>query len=235
MSKGIIYLMPSPLGEGGEHAIAPYLLQRIENCSYIISERGKTTRAQLKILLPNLALEKITFLELPKHQPAQSIEVLLAPALKGNDICLFSEAGCPGIADPGAEVVKLAHHLQIRVVPMVGPSSILLALMASGLNGQRFTFMGYLPVKKPELVAQLKVMLLEMSKNATTFLFIETPYRNEACLDALLQNLPDNTRLCIAADLTLPDEFISTRTIQQWKKTGFPNIHKKPALFLIGQ
>jgi 16S rRNA (cytidine1402-2'-O)-methyltransferase len=107
--------------------------------------------------------------------------------------------------------------------------------MASGLNGQRFTFMGYLPVKKPELVAQLKVMLIEMSKNATTFLFIETPYRNEACLDVLLQNLPDNTRLCIAADLTLPEEFISTRTIQQWKKTGFPNIHKKPALFLIGQ
>ncbi|MDP4581647.1 MAG: SAM-dependent methyltransferase, partial [Saprospiraceae bacterium] len=107
MSKGIIYLMPSPLGEGGEHAIAPYLLQRIENCSYIISERGKTTRAHLKILLPNLALEKITFMELPKHHPAQAIEVLLEPALKGNDICLFSEAGCPGIADPGAEVVKL--------------------------------------------------------------------------------------------------------------------------------
>ena len=107
MSKGIIYIMPSPLGEGGEHAIAPYLLQRIENCSYIISERGKTTRAHLKILLPNLALEKITFMELPKHQPAQSIEVLLAPALTVNDICLFSEAGCPCIPEHRAEMVNL--------------------------------------------------------------------------------------------------------------------------------
>jgi 16S rRNA (cytidine1402-2'-O)-methyltransferase len=235
MSKGILYLMPSPLGEGGEYAIAPYLLQKIETCSYILSERGKTTRAQLKILLPALVLDKISFMELPKHQPNQSIDILLAPALKGNDICLFSEAGCPGIADPGAEIVKLAHHLGIKVVPMVGPSSILLALMASGLNGQRFTFMGYLPVKKPELVTQLKIMLTEISKNATTFLFIETPYRNEACLDVLLHHLPDTIRLCIASDLTLPDEFIATRTINQWKKTGFPSIHKKPALFLIGQ
>jgi 16S rRNA (cytidine1402-2'-O)-methyltransferase len=235
MSKGIIYLMPSPLGEGGEHAIAPYLLKIIENCSYIISERGKTTRAQLKILLPNLALEKITFTELPKHQQGQSIEILLEPTLKGYDICLFSEAGCPGIADPGAEVVKLAHSLGIKVVPMVGPSAILLALMASGLNGQRFTFLGYLPVKKPELVAQLKVMLIEISKNTTTFLFIETPYRNEAFLAVLLNHLPDNIRLCIAVDITLPDEFIVTKTIYQWKKTGLPAIHKKPALFLIGQ
>ncbi|MBU6168520.1 MAG: SAM-dependent methyltransferase [Bacteroidetes bacterium] len=235
MSKGILYLMPAPLGEGGEYTIAPYLLRIIESGTHIISERGKTTRAQLKILLPGLALENITFMELPKHQPSESIEILLEPALKGNDILLFSEAGCPGVADPGAEVVRLAHRLNIKVVPMVGPSSILLALMASGLNGQRFTFMGYLPVKKPELVAQLKVMLTEMIKYGTTFLFIETPYRNEACLDVLLHQLPDNIRLCIAADLTLPGEFISTRTIQQWKKAGFPNIHKKPALFLIGQ
>lgn len=235
MNKGNLYLMPSPLGAGGEHTIAPYLLQKIETCSFILSERGKTTRAQLKILLPNLALEKITFMELPKHQPNQSIEILLEPALKGFDICLFSEAGCPGIADPGAEVVKLAHQLGIKVVPMVGPSSILLSLMASGLNGQRFTFLGYLPVKKPDLVVQLKVILTEISKNATTFLFIETPYRNESCLAVLLNHLPDNIRLCIAADITLPDEFIETKTIYQWKKSGLPPIHKKPAMFLIGQ
>jgi 16S rRNA (cytidine1402-2'-O)-methyltransferase len=235
MSKGKLYLMPAPLGEGGEYTIAPYLLKKIENSTFIIAEKGKTTRAHLKILLPQLSLEKITFTELPKHQPGASLEILLEPALKGNDIFLFSEAGCPGIADPGAEVVRLAHHLNIKVVPLVGPSSLLLALMASGMNGQRFTFMGYLPVKKPALIAQLKSMVSELVKNNTTFLFIETPYRNLACMEVLLHQLPASIRLCIAVNLTLPDEFISTRTIQQWKKTGFPDIHKKPAIFLIGQ
>jgi 16S rRNA (cytidine1402-2'-O)-methyltransferase len=207
----------------------------MKTCAYILSERGKTTRAQLKTLLPDLVLEKITFSELPKHQPTQSSAFLLEPALQGFDICLFSEAGCPGIADPGAEIVKLAHESGIKVVPMVGPSSLYLSLMASGLNGQRFTFVGYLPVKKPELIAQLKSMVAEIAKNGTTFLFIETPYRNESCLTVLLQQVPDDIRLCIAAELTLPGEYIETKTLRQWKKTELPKIHKKPAIFLIGR
>lgn len=170
---------------------------------------------------------------LDKHNEQQDTEPLLAPLREGYPIGLLSDAGCPGVADPGARVVSAAHRAGIEVIPMIGPSSLLLALMASGLEGQRFCFHGYLPIDKGERAK--KIIRLEESavSRKETQLFIETPYRNNGLITDLLQQLRGDTRLCIAADLTLPTQFIRTKKIKEWKKQ-VPDLHKRPAVFLLG-
>ncbi|MFT5833081.1 MAG: 16S rRNA (cytidine1402-2'-O)-methyltransferase [Cognaticolwellia sp.] len=232
MKKGKLYLIPTTLGDDALHTIPSYVVNVIQEVEEYIVERSKTARRFLKAAGIDKPLNTITIHELDKHNAKNYIDEYLQNALKGKDIGLLSEAGCPGVADPGAEVVALAHQKGIEVVPLVGPSSILLALMASGMNGQQFTFYGYLPPKTPERTRALKK--LEQSAPRVTSIFIETPYRNQQMIESMLNNLSPNTRLCIAADITLPTEYIITKTVSEWKKTTIPNLHKRPTIFLIG-
>lgn len=230
--KGKIYLIPTTLGEDVLHTIPPYVIQEVRRIETYIAERAKTARHFLKAVEIGKPLNMITVFELDKHNPKEGIEAFIQPALDGQDIGLLSEAGCPGVADPGAEVVSLAHRKGIEIVPLVGPSSILLALMASGMNGQSFTFHGYLPPKTGERTQALRK--LEQKAPRTTSIFIETPYRNQQMIETVIKTLHPQTRFCIAADLTLPTEYIVTKTIAEWKKTTIPNLHKRPSIFLIG-
>ena len=173
------------------------------------------------------------FATLNEHTAANELTELLAPLLAGEDVGIISEAGCPGIADPGAELVSLAHRHGIRVVPLVGPSSILLALMASGLNGQRFAFHGYLPIPEAERNKAIAALEAESARYHQTQLFIETPYRNEKLFSALLAHCRPQTLLCVASDITLPHEQIRTRPIAQWKSQPAPQLNKRPSLFLL--
>jgi len=232
MKKGKLYLIPTTLGENAIQTIPPYVVEVIQHVEEDISERAKTARRFLKAANIGKPLNTITVHELDKHNPTNYLNEFLQNALTGKDIGLLSEAGCPGVADPGAEVVALAHKKGIEVVPLVGPSSILLALMASGMNGQMFTFNGYLPPKTPERTRALKK--LEQLAPRTTSIFIETPYRNQQMIETILKTLQPHSRLCIAADITLESEYILTKTIKEWRKTKIPNLHKRPAIFLIG-
>ena len=230
--KGKLYLIPTTLGDDALHTIPTYVVHEIQRIEIYIGERAKTARRFLKAAGIGKALSSITVHELDKHNPVNGISEFLQPALEGYDIGLLSEAGCPGVADPGAEVVSLAHRKGIDVVPLVGPSSILLALMASGMNGQSFTFHGYLPPKVGDRTHALRK--LEQKAPRTTSIFIETPYRNQQMIETVLKTLHPQTRFCIAADLTLETEYIATKTIAAWQKTSIPNLHKRPAIFLIG-
>ena len=232
MKKGKLYLIPTTLGEDAIQTIPPYVVEIIQEVEEYIAERAKTARRFLKEANINKPLNEITVHELDKHNPTNYLSEFLENALTGTDIGLLSEAGCPGVADPGAEVVALAHKKGIEVVPLVGPSSILLALMASGMNGQMFTFHGYLPPKTPDRNRSLKK--LEQLAPRTTTIFIETPYRNQQMIETILKTLQPHSRLCIAADLTLESEYVITKTVAEWRKTNIPNLHKRPAIFLIG-
>jgi 16S rRNA (cytidine1402-2'-O)-methyltransferase len=171
--------------------------------------------------------------ELNEHTRPAELDRLLLPLRAGHDVGLLSEAGCPAVADPGADLVALAQRENIRVVPLIGPSSLLLALMASGLNGQRFAFQGYLPAKDGERTKMLRDLEAESRKRQQTQLFIETPYRNRAMFDAILQACQGNTRLCVATDLSLPGESVRTRTIAEWKKQTPPDVERRPTVFLL--
>ena len=234
MEKGKLYLIPVPLGEGVNFTLPEYLVRQLHRLDVFIVERAKTARRFIKSTGPLRPISHLRIFELDKHDPGSGIRDFLVPALEGQDIGLLSEAGCPGVADPGALVVRSAHQLGLEVVPLVGPSSIVLALMASGLNGQNFCFRGYLPPKKPELTSKLKWLEQQALHHEQTQIFIETPYRNQALITEALRALSPRTRFSIAANLTLPDQFISTRTVKQWQQNPPPNLHKKPAIFLIG-
>ena len=233
MPPGKLILIPAPLGEGGEQVMPEYVLTEIHQLRYLIAERAKTARAYLKSVRYPIPFSELEIFELNKRTPPEELPQMLEPLRNGHNLGLLSEAGCPGVADPGAVIVEQAHQEGISVVPLVGPSSILLALMGSGMNGQRFCFHGYLSPKKPELSRQLKKLEQESSRLDQTQLFIETPYRNQAFMETALQSLQGKTRVGIAADLTLPTEYVRTQTVQQWKKRGWPNLHKRPAIFLI--
>ena len=233
--KGKLYLLPITLGEDTLFALPQYLLDRIHNLDTFIVERAKTARRFIKTTHPPYPISDLKVFELDKHEPQKEIKNYLQAALSGKDIGLMSEAGCPGVADPGALVVKKAHDLGIEVVPLVGPSSILLALMASGMNGQQFAFNGYLPVKKPELVKALKRIEQQALRFHQTQIFIETPYRNQALIEQILGVLNTNTLFCIATDINLPTQYIRTASIHQWKNIEMPNLHKRPTVFLIGK
>jgi 16S rRNA (cytidine1402-2'-O)-methyltransferase len=199
---------------------------------YFIAENAKTARLFLKQIGTPIPLQEISIQTLKPDTPAQDILAWLKSVPPDQDLGLVSEAGCPAVADPGAQVVAQAHRLGIRVVPWVGPSSIMLGLMASGLQGQRFAFHGYAPVKAHERDAQLRAWESISHKQQQTQILIETPYRNAALFEALVQTLRETTRLCVAWSLTCEDEWIGTRTIAQWRKDGAPDFEKKPTLFL---
>ena len=233
MTKGKLYLIPTPLGENAVHTIPPYVIEKLHELDFFIAERAKTARAFIKTTQPKKAFADLTFFELNKRTVPEEITTFLKPAENGNDMGLLSEAGCPGVADPGAEIVKMAHEKGIEVIPFVGPSSILLALMASGMNGQGFSFQGYLSAKKPELAKDLTRLEQLSRRHRQTQIFIETPYRNMGMLEEAFKVLSAETRLCVAADISLKTEFILTKKIKDWKKAKLPNLHKRPAIFLI--
>jgi 16S rRNA (cytidine1402-2'-O)-methyltransferase len=237
MSMGTLYLIPNTLGEGDEAALDAVLpapvRERAGTLASYIGENAKTTRAFLKRVGTTRPIQEIEIRELNVNTPAGEIDKLLAPLLAGIDTGLVSEAGVPAVADPGALLVRRAHERGIKVVPLVGPSSILLALMASGLNGQSFAFHGYLPVDANERVKRLRELEQISRKGKQTQIFIETPYRNRTLLDALLANCAPSTLVCVAADLTLPTETIVSRAVADWKKKPAPELHKRPAIFLL--
>ena len=231
--KGKLYLLPTPLGEGGLAVLPTYLIDRIHSLSVFITEKAKTGRHFIKAIAHPTPIQELEFFELNKRTDPSEWGQYLKSAEAGKDIGLMSEAGCPGVADPGAEIVRLAHQAGIEVVPLVGPSSILLALMGSGMSGQSFAFHGYLSPKKELLPKDLKRLEGNARKFKQTQIFIETPYRNKQILAQALQHLSAKTQFCIAMDLTLPDQYIVTKTIAEWKKTKLPETHKRPVVFLI--
>ena len=234
MSFGTLYLIPVPLGPNLPQDVLPEpVLQRTRLLSHFVAEHAKSARAFLKAANHPLPLQQIAISELNEHTRDADVAALLAPLREGKDIGLISEAGCPAVADPGANLVAQAQKEGIRVVPMVGPSSLLLALMASGLSGQNFAFHGYLPAKDVERKKRLKELEAESRKFRQTQLFIETPYRNRQMLAALLDALAPQTRLCVATDLSLPGEAVTTLPVSVWRKKEAPDFDRRPTVFLL--
>jgi len=230
-----LYLIPTTLGDTSINRVLPSdLIKIISSVNVFIVENIRSARRFLKKVNPAIVIDDLTFFELNQHTDKKEIVRFLEPIKNGQDIGVISEAGCPGVADPGADVVKIAHIRNIQVVPLVGPSSILLALMASGMSGQNFAFNGYLPIKKPEKIQQIKMLEKRMQTEGQTQLFIETPYRNAMLLNDLLQNCDPQTMLCIAVDLTMDTEFILSKPVSYWK-SNIPDIQKRLAIFMIGK
>jgi 16S rRNA (cytidine1402-2'-O)-methyltransferase len=205
----------------------------VHHLLHFVAENEKAARALIKNLQLAAPQSELHFVMLNQHTSLEDKQTLLNDALQGHDMGLISDAGLPCVADPGAEAVALAHQLGIEVVPLHGPSSLLLALMASGFNGQSFAFVGYLPIEKAERVKRIKELEKEALTKKQTQLFIETPYRNNSLLEDLLKNLQPDTQLCVAANLTQPNQFIRSTTVQNWK-TNLPDLHKQPAVFVLG-
>ena len=234
MNKGTLYLIPAPLGDNGLYAVGEYFKPTVFSLNHFIVEDEKTARRYLKALgYPHslIDLQLYVLNEHTQNEPEQLFE-LIAPLQKGVSMGLLSEAGLPAVADPGAVIVSLCHENNIPVMPFVGPSSIMLALMASGMNGQNFSFVGYLPVKEFERKKEIQRLELLSVKSNQTQIFIETPYRNNQLLKDILSTCKPDTKICIAANLTLPSQFVKTKTVRQWKTT-LPDVNKRPAVFLI--
>lgn len=230
---GKLYLIPTTLGEMQPEDVLPQTIKRsIDFIDHYIVENEKTARRFIKSVHPEKKQSELKLSLLNKHTEESDYLKMIQPLLNGMNVGLMSEAGCPGVADPGAVIVKIAHEKGIQVVPLVGPSSILLAIMASGMNGQSFAFNGYLPIDASEKRNAIKQFeKLSQDKNQSQ-LFIETPYRNNKLLEDLIQILNPSTHLCIACDITLPTEFIKTKTINEWKKNKV-DLHKRPCIFII--
>lgn len=229
-----LFLVPNVLSDGDWQNVLPAgVLPVLTNTRYFIVENIRTARRFMKQANKDIDIDRLTFFELNKHTKPNEIPSFLKPIEKGEDIAVISEAGCPGIADPGADIVKLAHKKGFRVVPLVGPSSILLSLMASGLNGQNFAFNGYLPVHKGERAKAISQLEKKVKNEQQTQIFIETPYRNNQLIADLLKTCSSSTLLCIAANITGENELIATKSVGEWKKE-VPDLHKQPAIFLIG-
>jgi 16S rRNA (cytidine1402-2'-O)-methyltransferase len=231
---GKLYLIPTPITENGLETIPDSNIQIIHMLKFFIAEKARTCRRYLKTTQPPYQIAEISVEEIPREVDHKSIAYLLKPLLDGHDMGFMAEAGCPGIADPGSKFVAFCHKKGIQVVPLTGPSSILLALMASGMNGQQFTFNGYLPAKREMLRRRLQQLEQRAIKYRQTQIFIETPYRNRQIIEEALQQLSDTTLFCIGLNLSGPDEWVKTATINQWKKMEKPEVHKVPAIFLIG-
>ena len=234
MSTGTLYLIPVTLGDDDiAKALPPEVADIARGLDTFIVENEKTARRFLAALKTTRPVRELTMMRLDEHTLPAELPALLTTLQAGHDVGLMSEAGCPGIADPGAQLVALAHRAGIRVTPLVGPSSILLALMASGLNGQRFTFLGYLPNEKAARIQKLKQIEHGSRSNRETQIFIETPYRNQHLLQNIVDHCQPATRLCVACNLSLADELIVSRSIAEWKKAALPDLHKQPAVFLL--
>ncbi len=234
MATGKLYLIPTPLGETGFDSGLPATNHHIlDSIDIYIVEELRTARRFLKRAGISKSIDSLVFHELNEHTAIEDASGYLDEAYKGANIGLLSDAGLPCIADPGNIVVKQAHTKGIEVIPLVGPSSLMLALMASGMNGQNFIFHGYLPVNSTERTTALKALERDISQNRRTQIFIETPYRNMAMLESIIKSCHPETVLCIATDLTLDTQYISTRLVRQWKNNP-PGLHKRPAVFLLG-
>ena len=231
--RGKLYLIPCTLGDTSPLEVLPLLVKKaIENIDYYIVEHEKNARRFIKSIAPKKAQSDLDINQINKFTNEIEIPEMLEPCFEGKDVGVISDAGCPGIADPGALIVQQAHLKGIKVVPLVGPSSILLAMMASGFNGQNFAFNGYLPIDKAERKIELKRLeKLSIEYNQSQS-FIETPYRNNQMLESLKIALHHQTKLCVACDITLPTEYIRTNTIEEWKKIKV-DLHKRPTLFII--
>ncbi|NMH89463.1 SAM-dependent methyltransferase [Flavivirga algicola] len=231
--KGKLYLIPTTLGDNNTLEVLPISVKQIiEQTDTYIVENEKTARRFIKKITPNKPQPSLNLFHLNKFTDASELPNFLSPCLNGTNIGLLSEAGCPGVADPGADIVKLAHQKNIKVVPLVGPSSILMAIMSSGMNGQNFTFNGYLPIDKGERKSEIKRLeRLSFERNQSQ-IFIETPYRNNKMLEDLCHTLDKNTDIAVACDITLNTEFIKTQTANEWKK-NIVDLHKRPTIFII--
>ena len=230
--KGKLYLIPTTLGDSPIDKVIPTDIQElIPTIKHFIVENIRTARRYLKKVDSSINIDELKFYELNKHTSPNDIFGFL-DAAKDHDMGIISEAGCPGVADPGADVVKLAHEKNIEVVPLVGPSSILLSLMASGFNGQNFAFNGYLPIKANERIKKIKQLDSRSLSENQTQIFIEAPYRNTKLVEDLIQHCSSGTKLCIAVDITMDTEYIKTLPVKSWKNK-IPDLHKKPAIFLL--
>ncbi len=235
MAKGTLYLIPTTLGECSATDVIPEgVLNISRKLMHYIAESDRTARRYLKLIGTETPLNDLVFSILDKHTPPAALDAMLKPLLSGSDTGLISEAGLPALADPGAAIVARCHRAGIVVKPLTGPSSITLALIASGFNGQAFTFHGYLPVDQGERTRRIKALERDVQQTGYTQIFIETPFRNQKMLESILAACRDETLLSIARDITVQAEFIATRSTGQWKKQ-MPNLNKQPAVFLLGQ
>jgi 16S rRNA (cytidine1402-2'-O)-methyltransferase len=235
--KGTIYMIPCPISdERGVWDVLPKTnLDIMNSLDYFIVENIRSARRFLSRAGVERKIDELEFVELNEHTTSSAdVERMLRPVLEGRSAGVISEAGVPGVADPGADIVALAHRYDVRVVPLVGPSSILMSIMASGLNGQSFAFVGYLPIKDGERQRRLKDLEHRARTEHQAQLFIEAPYRNVKLFDTLLKSLSPQMRLTVAADITSPQEFICTRTVAEWRKSQMPDIAKRPTIFILG-
>ncbi|HEX6982393.1 MAG TPA: SAM-dependent methyltransferase [Balneolaceae bacterium] len=233
-AKGTLFLIPNTLGKTPENNTIPdYVLNIIRKLDVLIVENIQTTVRYLQWVNDTIPEYEIEFLLLNKKTPVQEIASFLNPLKKGKNAGLISEAGCPAVADPGAELVKMAHAQNIKVSPLVGPSSILLALMASGFNGQQFSFHGYLPIEEKKRKKAIQDLEQESKSHHRTQIFMEAPHRNDAILKDVIKYCRPNTRFCTATNLTLPDETIISKPVSEWQKNSGLSIHKKPTIFLL--
>lgn len=231
--KGNLYLIPCTLGDTPPLEVLPLLVKKaVEHIDHYIVEHEKTARRFIKSIVPRKSQPDLQFQLINKFTDQSEIPQMLAPCLEGFDVGVISDAGCPGIADPGAAVVEQAHFQNIKVVPLVGPSSILMAMMASGFNGQNFAFNGYLPIDKKERKNAIKRLEKNSAEYNQSQLFIETPYRNNQMLESLTATLHPQTKICVACDITLPSEFIKTDSVENWKQKKV-DLNKRPTLFII--
>ncbi|QLE00271.1 SAM-dependent methyltransferase [Galbibacter sp. BG1] len=230
---GKLYLIPTTLGDVEPLEVLPLSIKRIiENLDFYIVENEKTSRRFIKRISPKKSQPGLKIQTLNKYTQPEEIPTFITPCLNGYDVGIISEAGCPGVADPGADVAAVAHDKGIEVVPLIGPSSILLALMASGMNGQSFAFNGYLPIDKTEKKKALKALEKRSKDLNQSQIFMETPYRNDKLLADITSILAGNTKLCVASDITLPSQFIKTQAISQWKGAKV-DLHKRPTIFIL--
>lgn len=231
MEKPVVYLIPSLLDEKGIHTIPPYVIEAIKNCQVFFTENERTARRFLKQLWKEMVIDNYEWFTIHKAE-GEAIAIFKQKLKEGKNVGIISEAGCPGVADPGQLLVAAAQEMNIPVKPLVGPNSILLALMASGMNGQQFQFVGYLPIDNQLRMQALRELEIESRKKNCTQIFIETPYRNNQLLEVLLKTCKPSTLLSLAVDITGENEWIKTKTIAEWKKEK-TDIHKRPAIFLL--
>ena len=233
---GTVYLIPSLLHEDGINAIPPYILDAVKNCKVFFVENERTARRYLKQMWKEMVIDDYEWFVISDTNPERSrreVSDTFKQKLKeGKNIGIISEAGCPGVADPGQQLIAIAQEMNVEVKPLVGPNSILLALMASGMNGQQFQFVGYLPIDNQQRIKAIKELEAESQKKNCTQIFIETPYRNNQFIEALLKSCRPSTRLCIAVDMTGKNEWIKTKTIGDWRKEKI-DVHKRLAIFLL--
>ena len=227
----IVYLIPCVLDENATNTIPLYIVDAIKDCKVIFAENERTARRFFKTICKDIVIDDFEWFTIHKAEEEQK-NTFRTKVNEGKNIAIISEAGCPGIADPGQILIELAQQMNLTIKPLVGPSSILLALMASGMNGQQFEFVGYLPIDNFERIKMIKELEVNSQKKRSSIIFIETPYRNNQLIETLLKTCKPSTKICIAAELTGPDEYVKTKTVANWQKEK-TDFHKKPVIFLM--